>query len=64
VTVQCTLREKMFQLLKAMECANPGFNLHLALFDEPYHNGARGLSASVLCVGAGLLSSGHLPVVL
>ena len=34
----CTLREKMFQLLKAMECANPGFNLHLALYDEPYHN--------------------------
>ena len=34
----CTLREKMFSLLKAMECANPGWNLYLALYDEPYHN--------------------------
>ena len=25
----CTLREKMFSLLKAMECANPGWNLCL-----------------------------------
>ena len=21
-----------------MECANPGWNLYLALYDEPYHN--------------------------
>lgn len=34
----CTLREKMFSLLKNMECANPGWNLYLALYDKPYHN--------------------------
>ena len=34
----CTLRERMFALLKRMECANPGWNLHLALFDEPFSN--------------------------
>eukprot|EP01051_Picozoa_sp_SAG22_P015593 SAG22_NODE_2060_length_3063_cov_1.479757_1_plen_487_part_00 len=34
----CDLREKMFQNLKAMECANPGFNLRLGLYDKPFAN--------------------------
>jgi hypothetical protein len=32
----CTLRENMFEQLRQMECGNPGFNLELGLFDEPY----------------------------
>ena len=28
----------MFTNLKAMECANHGFNLHLALYDRPFNN--------------------------
>jgi hypothetical protein len=34
----CELRRVMFTQLKAMECANPGFNLRLALYDKPYTN--------------------------
>lgn len=32
------LVQLMFQNLVAMECANPGFNLHLALYDKPFNN--------------------------
>jgi hypothetical protein len=28
----------MFSNLKAMECDNHGFNLHLALYDRPFNN--------------------------
>eukprot|EP01043_Picozoa_sp_COSAG02_P024397 COSAG02_NODE_1331_length_13215_cov_3.173058_6_plen_552_part_00 len=34
----CELRRIMFTQLKAMECANPGFNLRLGLYDKPYVN--------------------------
>ena len=34
----CELQRLMFTRLKAMECANPGFNLRLALYDKPYVN--------------------------
>ena len=34
----CELRKIMFTQLKAMECANPGFNLRLGLYDKSYTN--------------------------
>lgn len=34
----CELQRVMFTRLKAMECANPGFNLRLGLYDKPYSN--------------------------
>lgn len=34
----CDLRKIMFTQLKAMECANPGFNLRLGLYDKTYTN--------------------------
>lgn len=34
----CELQRTMFTRLKAMECANPGFNLRLGLYDKPYTN--------------------------
>eukprot|EP01048_Picozoa_sp_COSAG05_P005814 COSAG05_NODE_355_length_10856_cov_7.197174_7_plen_332_part_00 len=36
--MQCALRYIMWHNLKAMECANPGFNLELGLYDEPFDN--------------------------
>jgi hypothetical protein len=34
----CELRKTMFEQLKALECANPGFNLELGLYDKPYEH--------------------------
>jgi hypothetical protein len=32
--VPCPVRERMFESLRALECANPGFNVHLGLSDD------------------------------
>jgi hypothetical protein len=47
----CPLRLAMFSRLKAMECANPGFNLELALYDEPYNNNMDACALSSLAIG-------------
>ena len=36
--MQAELTQEMFLQVKQMECASEGFNLHLALYDEPFDN--------------------------